>query len=94
MSTTSLIDLTRPISFDSAIALLPAKNTIHTIIPTGFSLCGADLQRQEVIDRLADAGEIFRAARDSLLADLGHTLAIEEDGRWLCIETATSSPQD
>ncbi len=72
----------RYITADEAIALLPEKEYIHTFINTPPALCGADWERQDVIDKLKTADKIEITGEQSRM--MGHGLAVyNDDAKYL-----------
>ena len=64
----------RYITADEAIALLPEKEYIHTFYNTPPMLCGADWDKQEVIDKLKVADKIEIAGETA--RNMDHGLAV------------------
>lgn len=64
----------RYITADEAIALLPEKEYIHTFYNTPPMLCGADWDKQEVIDKLKTADKIELAGE--MARNMNHGLAV------------------
>ena len=64
----------RYITADEAIALLPEKEYIHTFYNTPHILCGADWDKQEVIDKLKAADKIEIAGE--MARNMDHGLAV------------------
>lgn len=64
----------RFITADEAIALLPEKEYIHTFYNTPPVLCGADWDKQEIIDKLKAADKIEIAGETARSMD--HGLAV------------------
>ena len=67
----------RYITADEAITLLPEKEYIHTFYNTPPILCGADWDKQEVIDKLKAADKIEIAGETA--RNMDHGLAVYND---------------
>lgn len=42
----------RILTYEEAVSLLPAGETVHTFINMQFGLCGADWSRKDILDKL------------------------------------------
>ena len=40
------------LTYEEAVSLLPAGETVHTFINMPFGLCGADWSREDILDKL------------------------------------------
>lgn len=67
----------RYITADEAINLLPEGDHIHVFRQTPVALCGADCERQELIDKLKSADKIEIAGEQ--IRSMGHGLAVYND---------------
>lgn len=71
----------RFITADEAIALLPDAELIHTFYNTPPVLCGADWDRQEVIDLLKSADNIEITGEHARSVNHG-LAAYSNDAKW------------
>lgn len=72
------------ISYDDAVKLLPEGDEIHTLRQAGPVLLGAGMSREQLLEAMRRAPEIYVTGPGA--QSLGHGLAIECDGT-LFIET-------
>lgn len=69
------------LTIEEATALLPDSDTIHTFYSTGVCLVGADWDRADILQELAEVDKI-ELAGDSARS-MGHGLAAYRDGAKL-----------
>lgn len=71
----------RYITAEEAISLLPEGNEIHTFYNVPFGLVGADWDRADILQKLAEADKIEIAGETA--RSIGHGLAVyDNDTKW------------
>lgn len=73
------------ITYEEAIALLPAGDKIHTFRQAGPMLLGADHDRGALLSAMLAAPEI--QVTGAVAQSMNHGLAIQDDIGWLFIAT-------
>lgn len=73
------------VSVDQALAMLPDDEKIHTFMQAGFTLIGADWDRNELVDLIT--GAKVRKLTGGNARSMGHGLAVPHANTWLFIAT-------
>jgi hypothetical protein len=81
---------------DQAIALLPDSDKVHTFEqPSGFTLIGANWDKQTVIDALKAAPEQGIELTGETATSMGHGLCFQDKsaGEWRTVFCETKDPE-
>lgn len=87
-----LVDFDAPVTEETALAMMPLGDRVHTMVFLGFS-AGASMSRRQLADLLRENEGAYLALPDSLPQALEHALAIwqplqgDPRGQWLFVET-------
>lgn len=79
-----MIDITRPISFESALQAIPSGAVIDAQLLTDGGARPSPLERFDALHLLQDASEIFQVRLDATL----RAIAVEHEGGWLVMQAA------